>query len=673
MSARRTLGASLLFLLLCHGAVPAPLAAVPDGRPLEDAVPQPVVPKLQREVYDELERYLAGRQAATLHSLSEASALPAEFKAPFVVQTLHAPWVGMTAFERHGLRLASLAQSGPHGLPELIAAMGEGPMGERMGRVVAPTDIAPAPTEKEADIQVAYIVAVLQQAARLREQALRKLSLADRQFLFDHAASLAEQFTPQVSGSDERAQRQAEKDRRFSQLVGERLDSASLVAAAQVLAHLSNDEWLSRAQESFQARRPPPTTIPGITGDILLTRSTQAGLIVIGGPGPNSYELDQQVALVIDLGGDDRYEGLIASPATVEQGLSVVIDLAGNDIYRAAPLGLATGRLGIGLLVDRAGDDSYELAPGSGGTGFAGVGILDDAAGHDQYRGARLTQGAAIGGLGLLIDRAGHDRYTSTDFSIGFGGPLGIGAVIDMSGDDVYQCGEGAPSSYNEEEHPDAKPGDPLFQYDCFGMGTGSGQRVFPKDRADSSLGGLAGGWGLVIDVTGNDRYRSANFSQGAGYFFGAGIMLDLSGQDDHEAARYGQAAGAHGGLGLFIDYNGNDRYGSTGPVYNGGAAWDRSVTLAIDAGAGHDVYDLLRSSGLGLADHHAWGLFIEEGGADRYLVPQGMGTALNNSLSGFFDLAGEDDYATVPQSGPGQRGNQRTLVDPTGALFQDR
>lgn len=668
MSARRTLGASLLFLLLCHGAVPVPLAAVSDARPLEDATPQPVVPKLQHEIQDELERYLAGPQAETLHSLSEASAPPAEFKAPFVVQTLHAPWAGMTAFERHGLRLASLAQSGPHSLPELIAAMEEG-----MGRVVEPTVVATAPTEKEADIQVAYLEAVLQQAARLREQALRKLSLADRQFLFDHAASLTEQFTPQVSGSDERTRKQAEKDRRFSQLVGEQLDSASLVAAAQVLAHLSNDEWLSLVKESFQARQPLPTTIPGITGDILLTRSTQTGLIVVGGPGPNSYELDQRVALLIDLGGDDHYQGIIASPATVEQGISVVIDLAGNDIYRAAPLGLATGRLGIGLLLDREGNDRYELAPGSGGTGFAGMGILDDAAGHDQYHGARFTQGAAIGGLGLLIDRAGQDRYTSADFSIGFGGPLGVGAVIDVSGDDVYQCGEGVPSSYNEEDHPNAKPGDPLFQYDCFGMGTGAGQRVFPKDRADSSLGGLAGGWGLVIDVAGNDRYRSANFSQGAGYFFGAGIMLDLSGHDDHEAARYGQAAGAHGGLGLFIDYNGNDRYGSTGPVYNGGAAWDLSVTLAIDAGGGQDVYDLLRSSGLGLADHRAWSLFIEEGGADRYLVPQGMGTAFNAGLSGFFDLAGEDDYATAPQAGPGQRGNRRTLVDPTGSLFQDR
>jgi hypothetical protein len=49
------------------------------------------------------------------------------------------------------------------------------------------------------------------------------------------------------------------------------------------------------------------------------------------------------------------------------------------------------------------------------------------------------------------------------------------------------------------------------------------------------------------------------------------------------------------------------------------------------------------------------------------------MGTALNGSLSGFFDLAGEDEYKLVPQSGPGRRENRQTLVDPAGALFQDR
>ncbi len=671
MSAGRTFCTGLLFLLLCHEALAAPLSVLSNGEPSSGArpgLPRPILPRLQGEVQGEIDRALAGQQAATLASLSEAAAKPARFKTPLVIQALTAPWTGLKALERQGLHLASLTDSSRNDLPELIEALEAG-----MGRAAEPAEIAPAPTEKEAEIQAAYIEALLQQASRLREQALRKLSRADRRFLFDHASLLAEQFSPQISGSDEQASRQAEGMQRFCQLVGEQLDYASLIAAAQVLARLSDERWLSLVKESFQAHQPLPATPPGITGAVLLVRTTQAGLIVIGGPGPNTYELDQRVALVIDLGGDDRYQGLIASPATVEQGVSVVIDLAGQDTYRASPLGLATGRLGVGLLIDRSGDDNYELASGSGGAGFAGLGILDDAAGQDRYVGAWFTQGAALGGLGLLVDRAGQDQYTSAGYAIGFGGPLGVGTVIDLSGDDRYRCGEQTPSSYNLEEHPEAKPGDPLFQHDCFGMGTGSGQRVFSDTGAESSIGGLAGGLGILIDVAGNDGYRSSNFSQGTGYFFGVGLTLDLNGDDEHQAARYGLASGAHGGVGLLVDYGGEDRYDSTGPFYDGAAGWDRSVALFVDSGEGDDLYDLRRSDGLGLADRHSWSLFIDERGKDRYLVPNGMGTALNNSLSGFFDLAGEDEYVLVPQSGPSRRGNRRTLVDQAGALFQDR
>lgn len=171
----------------------------------------------------------------------------------------------------------------------------------------------------------------------------------------------------------------------------------------------------------------------------------------------------------------------------------------------------------------------------------------------------------------------------------------------------------------------------------------------------------------MVIDLAGNDRYRSSNFSQGAGYFFGAGLKLDLSGNDEHEAARFGHAAGAHYGLGLHVDYRGDDRYTSTGPYYNGGAAWDFSVMLGIDAAAGMDRYELERSDGLGRADHHAWSLFIDEGGRDQYMVPAGLGLASDGSMSGFFDLAGEDAYTMEG------RGNGRTVPDEAGGLFVDR
>ena len=71
----------------------------------------------------------------------------------------------------------------------------------------------------------------------------------------------------------------------------------------------------------------------------------------------------------------------------------------------------------------------------------------------------------------------------------------------------------------------------------------------------------------------------------------------------------------------------GDDRYGSSGPFYNGGVAWDNSVSLMLDAGKGRDIYTFERSTGLGRADYAGWGLFIDEGGEDQYRVNQASET----------------------------------------------
>ncbi len=131
-------------------------------------------------------------------------------------------------------------------------------------------------------------------------------------------------------------------------------------------------------------------------------------------------------------------------------------------------LGLATGRAGIGIVIDHSGNDTYRLSPGSGGVGLAGLGILYDGEGQDIYEGSRFTQGAAFGGFGLLVDRAGDDRYTSFGYALGFGAPLGVGAVIDVAGNDSYECGGHYPSAYNAADAPDAQPHDAGYQFDCF-------------------------------------------------------------------------------------------------------------------------------------------------------------------------------------------------------------
>jgi hypothetical protein len=607
----------------------------------------------------------AHAQIVSAHTTVET--LPARFKRRLAMQSLKQPWEGLTNLEGHGLLVAELTEGGGRDLPAILDLLEAG-----MDRTSGFQKPVPYPATADPQALLAFMVDTLEQASIHRDKALAALSDTERRFLFAHGRTLAEQFTPQVSQSSEQTTVQIHFNLRFAELLEERVDYASLLADAQGLARLANERWLRHLPGAFQKALPANQVPPGITGDVMLAHRTPDGLIVIGGPGPNTYELDQRFALIIDLGGDDLYRGLIGASGDEQHGNAMVIDMAGNDTYEGAPLGLATGRLGVGLVIDHAGDDVYQLHAGSGGAGFAGLGILLDARGNDAYMGDRLTQGAAIGGLGLLFDLAGNDRYTSHGFALGFGGPLGLGAVIDAAGDDHYQCGSFFPSAYNAHDAPQAKPDDPLFQYDCFGLGTGSGFRVLTK-RPELQAQSLAGGWGLLVDIEGNDRYQSANFSQGTGYYFGTGLLCDLDGDDDYGAARYGQGASAHHGVALFIDRHGDDRYRSTGPFYNAGVAWDHGISMAIDAGSGHDTYALQQSTGLGKADHTGWAVFIDEGGRDQYAAKSGLGEASEQSLAAFFDLAGKDTYTistALPEFRPAD--GVATPRKP-GGLFVDR
>ena len=624
--------------------------------------------RLKALVEPDLQDNLNTALPAVRKSLADQTNKIAKFKRNLVLRTLADPWDGLAAAEQAGLLAATAAESGVEGLPAVIDIL-EGGM-DRTGASFAPLTF---PVTLATEDLLTFLTDVLEQAYQDREHALRHLSPQDRDFLFTQARPLVEHFTPQVAPPAQLSE--AEAAARYATLLMQQVDYASLISAAQRLARLGNRKFLQQLDIALHNRKPIGQTVPGITGDLLLAQQTSYGLVVVGGHGPNTYDLEKGAALIIDLGGNDTYRGTIGASPNSDLGNSVVIDLSGNDTYQPAPLGLATGRAGIGIVIDHSGDDTYRLAPGSGGVGLAGLGILYDGEGQDIYEGNRFTQGAAFGGFGLLVDRAGDDRYTSFGYALGFGAPLGVGALIDVSGNDFYECGGRYPSAYNETDAPNAHPQDPVFQYDCFGLGTGSGLRVFSKQPAHRALS-LAGGWGLFIDLDGRDRYRSANFSQGHGYFFGLGVKLDLNGDDEHQAARYGHGTAAHFGVGLNIDYQGKDRYGSKGPFYNGGAAWDGSVALAVDGGPDSDFYDLPASTGLGMGDLGGWGLFIEEGGADQYAVSRGLGQGAEHSLGAFFDLEGRDDYSSVSPPAKGarpERLNGKTFIENPGSLFIDR
>lgn len=283
------------------------------------------------------------------------------------------------------------------------------------------------------------------------------------------------------------------------------------------------------------------------------------GLIEIG------TRVDEQhggdAALIVDPGGDDRYERRPLAGG----GVSVVVDLAGNDIYSGSDVAIN----GLGAIVDLSGDDRYE----STGAGLAavifGASLLVDFSGSDVYR------SGPFGGLGLLWDRAGNDRYRAggMEDAYGRGGGVsfaqgaafglrnmlagGIGILRDDAGDDAYEA-------------------------QMFAQGTG-----------------YFYGLGLLWDSSGKDDYRAVRYAQGNGVHQAVGVLREESGDDRYELSYgVGQGMGLDLSVGVLYDAAGDDRYSAT--VYAQGSATDNGIGVLFDA-AGADEWHMSN-------DPRAWG-----------------------------------------------------------------
>ena len=150
---------------------------------------------------------------------------------------------------------------------------------------------------------VAFMLESLEEASLHREKAVAHLTEEERRFLFSHAQTLAEQFSPQISKLSPKKIARVQADQRFAELIEEQVDYANLIAAAQVLARLANDPWARQSVAVF-GQAPPLSKAPtGITGTVLHVEETPYGMIVIGGAGPNTYELDHRFGLSSIWGG----------------------------------------------------------------------------------------------------------------------------------------------------------------------------------------------------------------------------------------------------------------------------------------------------------------------------------------------------------------------------------
>lgn len=371
------------------------------------------------------------------------------------------------------------------------------------------------------------------------------------------------------------------------------------------------------------------------------------GTIILSGAREDNHWGDEAYLLLIDFGGNDTYTA--GGGATFTHPVSIVIDVAGDDRYEGGRGQFGSGRFGYGFLIDLAGHDTYRVDTMGLGFGRYGVGVLKDQSGNDRYDADSLAQGAGVMGMGLLIDAAGDDRYRAVQYAQGFGYVRGFGLLLDNEGNDEYVADD------QDLRYP--SPQTPRHNA-SFSQGVGMGYRA---DDGHS----LGGGIGLLLDGGGDDHYSAGVFAQGAGYWYGMGLLLDVGGNDSYQGAWYVQGSAAHFALGVLRDFAGDDRYEASDHMALG-AGHDFSLGFFMDD-QGDDRY-IAPTLSLGAGNDNGMGIFIDRAGNDSYRTPgDSLGFAritsapssLRHSLlcvGLFLDLGGEDTYPATSRAGNGTR-----------------
>jgi hypothetical protein len=337
-----------------------------------------------------------------------------------------------------------------------------------------------------------------------------------------------------------------------------------------------------------------------------------------------------------------------------------LIDLGGDDFYTGNCGGSAGWGVPISVCIDISGDDAYEATTKScQGTGCLGVGALLDLEGNDEYIGQEWAQGTGYFGVGWLHDASGDDVYRGRTFCQGVG-LFGVGLLIDDAGDDRYEgdChvqgvglarGIGATIEHGGNDEYYAKG---LYP-------TGYGDAgIFDAWSQGCGMGFrtlASGGLGLLLDEAGVDRMEAGNFSQGGGYYYGYGIV-SAGGYDGdtYIGSRYNQGFCAHQAVGVFLESGGDDRYTTRQGVAQG-LAWDECVTLFMDEG-GDDIYEGGSFFSQGASAHNSFCFFLDRGGDDVYDYVPGPARAGGNNYHGgtsfslFIDEHGRQNSFLSPE-----------------------
>ncbi len=378
------------------------------------------------------------------------------------------------------------------------------------------------------------------------------------------------------------------------------------------------------------------------------------------------FEIDAaNTLLLIDFGRNTIYQGSPGATSSLSNPISVLIDLAGDDYYghgrTSYPPSTGVGLMGVGVAIDSEGDDHYSGSTYAQGAGLFGVGVLLDRSGDDHYRAETSAQGAGYFGIGICLDATGDDEYYLWGDGQGMGGVGGgIGVCASFSGNDKYTAEPYSRVVDRGDYHSDHKINGNNAQGAGFGRrgdgsdghswagGLGAIMDIHGDDHYYSGNWTLGVGYwfatGIALDRNGNDKYESCYFTQASGAHYCNGVLIDQSGDDEHILY---ETAGAALGFGwdytnaLLVNLGGDDHYRAR--IISMGLAQIRSNAFLIDVG-GDDVYELGKGTpGLGEA---SW--------REGYDKPSPLLTYYyySRSFGGFIDIGGDDTYWEFDSAG---------------------
>lgn len=210
------------------------------------------------------------------------------------------------------------------------------------------------------------------------------------------------------------------------------------------------------------------------------------------------------MGILIDAGGGDFYRA--------NGPVQSAYDTAGSFMAFSQGVGVGIRPYdsgGVGILLDFGGDDRYEGGEFSQGGGyFWGVGLLYDATGDDLYFGNRYAQGfAAHQAFGMLYDLSGDDVYWAMAAAgQGAAWDQSIAALFEGGGNDVYRAqtlSQGAAAQQSRALLRDAAGDDVYWSSGRNTQGAaGDNAYHFQPQNPVYSLG-------VLVDETGDDRYTS--------------------------------------------------------------------------------------------------------------------------------------------------------------------